>query len=120
MRKQKDSLEFCMSCECELLLAKEKFGPFCGNCFKKTKRRDSLTAAAIAQALVAVVPTLCPHEGSSHGRCKFSGGAPSHFSVIVLDRHLEPTEITGPYSERAAERKAKAIRRKIERKGGRR
>lgn len=113
-KKAKASEEFCYSCEKLLLTADEKLGPICGDCFKKTKRKDPLMQAALKQVVVAVVPTLCPHEERSHGRCRFNGDTVGLFSVIVLDKKLEPVEIRGPYSERAAERRAKAIRKRID------
>jgi hypothetical protein len=105
----KKALEsYCFSCESLLLTDEEKHGPFCRACFQKTKRKDPLTRAAIARTVVAVVPTICPHDGHPHGRCRYSGVG--QFNVIVLDKRLEPVEITGPYTLRAAERRAKVLR----------
>jgi hypothetical protein len=104
---------YCFSCECLLLVESEKLGPFCRNCFKKTKRRDPLMRAAISSAAVVVVPLVCPHEERKHGNCRFK--EPRYFSVIVLDKKLEATKITGPYTERGAEREAKRVRRHLKR-----
>jgi hypothetical protein len=108
MVKKPTSEVYCFSCECLLLTDEEKHGPFCRGCFQKTKRKDPLTRAAIARTVVAVVPTLCPHDGKPHGNCRYSAGA--HFNVIVLNKRLEPVEITGPYTSRAADRRAKVLR----------
>ncbi len=108
-KKAKASEEFCYSCERLLLTPDEKLGPVCGDCFKKTKKpKDPLTRAAIRQTLVAVVPMVCPHENERRHRCR------TRFSVIVLDKRLEPVEITGPYSMSAAERYASRVRRRHE------
>ncbi len=116
-KKAKASESYCFSCEKLLLTENEKLGPVCGDCFKKTKRRDPLMQAALRQTVVAVVPTLCPHDGErSHGRCRYDSDTAGRFSVIVLDKKLEPIEIRGPYSERAAERQAKRIRSRIDRR----
>lgn len=116
-KKSKVSEEYCFGCEGLLLTEQDKHGPFCLKCFQKTKRRDPLMQAAVREAVVAVVPTLCPHDGErSHGRCKYSCDTAGRFSVIVLDKKLEPVEIRGPYSARAAERRAKAIRKRIDRR----
>lgn len=112
MKKVEES--YCFSCECLLLVENEKFGPVCKNCFQRTKRRDPLMRAAIRSAAVVVVPLVCPHEEQKHGRCRFK--EPRYFSVIVLDKKLEATKVTAPYTERAAEREAKRIRRMIERR----
>jgi hypothetical protein len=106
------SESYCLACEKLMLEEREKF-EVCSECFKKTRRHDPLMSAAIARAVVAVVPTLCPHE-ENHGRCRFK--TPKYFNVIVLDRNLEPTAITGPYTERGAEREAKKIRVRIDRR----
>lgn len=117
-KKTQASEDYCYSCEKLLLTPNEKLGPVCGDCFKKTKRKDPLMQAAVRQVVVAVVPTLCPHDGErSHGRCRFNSDTAGRFSVIVLNKKLEPVEIRGPYSERAAERRAKAIRKRIDRRG---
>jgi hypothetical protein len=110
----KSKEEFCYSCECQLLTADEKLGPFCKDCFKKTKRKDALMKAAIRQAVVAVVPTVCPHE-NRHGRCRFDVMTPRHFNVLVLDKNLEPIRFVGPYTQRGADREAKRLRRQMER-----
>lgn len=110
-KKSKASEEYCFGCERQLLTSDEKLGPFCWGCFTKTKRKDPLMQAAIKQALVAVVPAVCPHETDRGHRCR------TQFNVIVLDKKLEPVEITGPYSMRAAEKQAKRIQRRIDRKG---
>jgi hypothetical protein len=112
MKKVEES--YCFSCECLLLVENEKLGPICRSCFQKTKRRDPLMRAAIKSAAVVVVPLVCPHDERKHGSCRFK--EPRYFSVIVLDKHLEATKITGPYTERGAEREAKRVRRGIERR----
>jgi hypothetical protein len=112
---QKVKEEFCFSCEGLLLTPDEKLGPFCKLCFQKTKRRDPLMRAAIRSSAVVVVPLVCPHEERKHGNCRFK--EPRYFSVIVLDKQLEATKITGPYTERGAEREAKRVRRGIDRRG---
>jgi hypothetical protein len=117
MAKKKATEDFCFSCEKLLLTEQEKHGPFCQGCYQKTKRRDPLMQAAIKQALVAVVPTLCPHDGDRrHGDCKYAKDTAGRFNVIVLDKKLEPIEIRGPYREREAMRRAKAIRKRIGRR----
>jgi hypothetical protein len=109
---------YCFGCEKLLLEDKEKLGPICPDCYKKTRRKDPLMAAALAKAVVAVVPTICPHdEERRHGRCKFGSDVAGHFNVIVLNKKLEPVEITGPYSLRQAERRAERLRKKHERRG---
>lgn len=113
MKKVEES--YCFSCECLLLLESEKLGPFCYSCFKRTKRRDPLMRAAIRSAAVVVVPLVCPHEERKHGNCRFK--EPRYFSVIVLDKNLDPKQVTAPYTERQAEREAKRIRRRLERRG---
>jgi hypothetical protein len=105
-RKPKISEEFCYSCEKLLLTEDEKLGPVCGDCFKKTKRKDALMKAAIHKKLVAVVPMVCPHDGRGH-YCR------TRFNVLVLDKKLDPIEITGPYSMREAEKRADRLRRRI-------
>lgn len=112
MKKLNDDEVFCFSCESRLFKNEDKLGPICPNCFKKTKRRDPLLAAAIARAVVAIVPTVCPHDGRKHGKCKYGSPTACYFNVIVLDKNLEPVEITGPYTSRAAEKKAKSLRRR--------
>jgi hypothetical protein len=104
----KVSEEFCYSCERLLLTADEKLGPFCCECFKKTKRKDPLMKAAIRQVVVAVVPMICPHDRDRSHRCRMK------FNVLVLDKKLEPKEITGPYTLQAAERRANRIRKQID------
>jgi hypothetical protein len=104
-KKQKTSEEYCYSCEKLLLTEGEKLGPVCLGCFQKTKRRDKLMRAAVANSVVAVVPMVCPHEGKGHA-CR------TRFQVIVLDKNLEPKEITGPYSLKQADQKAASIRKK--------
>jgi len=103
-RKVKTSEEYCFGCESLLLTDAEKHGPFCRTCFQKTKRKDPLMQAAIRQTLVTVVPIVCPHEERGH-RCR------TKFNVLVLDKKLEPVEITGPYSLRVAERLAVRLRK---------
>jgi len=103
---------YCFSCESRILSEGDNFGPVCKNCYKKTKRRDLLMSAAIARTVVAVVPTVCPHEDQKHGKCKFGMSTACYFNVLVLNRNLEPVEITGPYTAKAAERRAKSLRRK--------
>jgi hypothetical protein len=109
-RKIKASEEYCFSCETMLLTESEKFGPLCRGCYQKTKRKDPLMQAALQKVLVAVVPSVCPHEERKH-RCR------TRFNVMVLNRKLEPIEITGPYSEREANRRAKRIQSQIHRRG---
>jgi hypothetical protein len=111
------SESYCFSCECLLLVDSEKLGPICRNCFRKTKRRDPLMKAAIKSAAVVVVPMVCPHEEQKHGNCRFK--EPRYFSVIVLDKNLDPKQITAPFTARAAEREAKRIRRSLSKRGGR-
>jgi len=116
-KKAEASEEFCFSCETLLLLPGEKHGPICSACYKKLRSPDRLTAAALAQTLVAVVPAICPHgDDRRHGDCKFLGDEARHFNVIVLDKNLDPQQITGPFSGRSAARIAKQIRSKIGRK----
>jgi|KBSSwiStaDraftv2_1062776.scaffolds.fasta_scaffold07587_5 hypothetical protein len=103
--------EYCYGCECLLLTPQEKLGPFCGGCFKKVKARNPLTQAVIRQTLVAVVPSVCPHDEERGHRCR------TKFNVMVLNKRLQPIEITGPYSQRAADRKAKRIQDRIDRSG---
>lgn len=110
-KKSGPSEVYCFSCETLLLTEEEKHGPFCRPCYQRTKRKDPLMKAAVARRVVAVVPVLCPHEGSPHGKCRYSN--PTWFNVIVLDRDLEPTEITGPYTEKQAEKRAKSLRSKF-------
>jgi hypothetical protein len=105
-KRQKNSEEYCYSCERLLLLATEKLGPVCLGCFQKTKRRDKLMRAAVAQVVVAVLPMVCPHDGKGH-LCR------TRFQVIILDKNLEPKNITGPYSLRAAERHAASVRKNL-------
>lgn len=107
MKKQ----EFCISCEKEFLEPKDKFGTVCQGCFTKSKRRDALMRAAVKQVLVAVVPVVCPHTETRGHCCR------TKFNVIVLNRRLEPIEITGPYTMSAAERHAAKVQRQIDRKG---
>lgn len=109
-KKSKVSEEYCFGCESLLLTEQDKHGPFCLTCFQKTKRKDPLMQAAVRQALVAVVPVVCPHEERGHN-CR------TRFNVLVLDKRLEPVEITGPYSLSQAERHARRVRRRIDRKG---
>ncbi len=115
--KKKASEEYCFSCEGLLLLPGEKHGPICSACYKKLRSPDRLTRAALAQTLVAVVPAICPHaDDRRHGGCKFSGDEARHFNIIVLDKNLDPQQIEGPFTGKAAERIAKQIRSKIGRK----
>jgi hypothetical protein len=109
-KKVKASEEYCYSCESLLLTADEKHGPFCLGCFQKTKRKDPLMQAAIRQTLVAVVPIVCPHDDERHHRCRTS------FNVLVLDKKLEPVQVTGPYSLRAAEKLACRLRKRTDRR----
>jgi hypothetical protein len=106
----KVSESYCVSCERLLLTERERFEPICCDCFKKTKRKDPLMKAAIRQVVVAVVPMICPHDGDRSHRCR------TKFNVLVLDKKLEPKEITGPYTLQAAERRANKIRRQIDRR----
>lgn len=106
---------FCTACECRILYEKDDFGPICKSCFKKTKRRDPLMKAAIKSAAVVVVPMVCPHEERKHGHCRFK--EPRYFSVIVLDKNLDPKQITAPFTAKAAEREAKRIRRSLSKRG---
>jgi hypothetical protein len=106
-KKVKASEHYCFSCEKLLLTEDEKLGPVCGDCFKKTKRKDPLMLAALQKTLVAVVPMVCPHEERRH-YCR------TRFSVLVLDKKLEPMEVTGPYSLREAEKRAKRLRKTID------
>lgn len=109
-RKSKASEEYCFGCEKLLLTEQEKHGPFCQGCFQKTKRKDPLMQAALKKTLVAVVPIVCPHDERKH-YCR------TRFNVLVLDKKLEPVEITGPYSMRAAEKYARRVQRQIDRRG---
>lgn len=111
MAKKSASEEYCFGCECLLLTPDEKHGPFCVECVKKAKRKDPLTQAALRQTLVAVLPMPCPHEQDRGHHCR------ARFSVVVLDKKLNPVKITGPYSMSAAERQADRIRQQIDRKG---
>jgi hypothetical protein len=104
MTTKKTQEVYCFSCESLLLTDEEKHGPFCRGCYQKTKRKDPLTRAAIARTLVAVVPVVCPHCEERGHACK------TRFNVLVLDRKLDPVEITGPYTLRAAEQRAKVLR----------
>ena len=115
-KKPAPSEVYCFSCEGLLLTEQERLGPICKSCFQKTKRRDPLMRAAVHQTVVAVVPVLCPHE-KPHGRCRFNVSTASRFNVIVLDKKLDPIEITGPYTEKAAEKRAARIRRGVKRRG---
>lgn len=115
MTKKAPSESYCFSCESLLLTEEEKHGPFCRGCFQKTKRRDPLMKAAVARRVVAVVPVLCPHDSRPHGKCRYGSAKACWFNVIVLDRELEPTEITGPYSEKQAEKRAKSLRSRFRR-----
>lgn len=108
-KKAKASEEYCFGCESLLLTESEKHGPFCRSCFQKTKRKDPLMKAALQKTLVAVVPMVCPHEERRH-YCR------TRFSVLVLDKKLDPVEITGPYSLRDAEKRAKRIRKQVDRR----
>lgn len=110
-KKLKVSEEYCFGCEGLLLTEQDKHGPFCLSCFQKTKRKDPLMQAAVKQIVVAVVPIVCPHGDERSHRCR------TRFNVLVLDKKLEPVQITGPYSLRAAERHAKHVQRRINRKG---
>lgn len=104
MTKKPPSEVFCFSCEVLLLTDEEKHGPFCKGCFQKTKRRDPLMRAAVKQTLVAVTPSVCPHCEERGHQCR------TRFNVLVLNKHLEPIEITGPYTRAAAEQRAKVLR----------
>lgn len=104
------SEEFCFGCESLLLRADEKHGPFCRGCFQKVKRKDPLTKAALQRELVAVVPMICPHEVERRHRCR------TRFNVMVLDKNLEPVEITGPYTQRDADKRADKIRKRMSRR----
>jgi hypothetical protein len=106
-KKSVASEDYCYSCERLLLTPDEKLGPICDGCFKKTKRKDPLMQAALRRTLVAVVPMVCPHEERRH-YCR------TRFSVLVLDKNLEPMEITGPYSMREANKRADRIRKQID------
>jgi hypothetical protein len=108
-KKAKVSESYCLACERLLLTERERFEPVCGECFKKTKRKDPLMQAALRQTLVAVVPMVCPHEERRH-YCR------TRFGVLVLDKKLEPVEITGPYSLRDAEKRASRIRKQVDRR----
>ena len=104
--------EFCISCECQLLTEPEKFGPMCKRCFQKTRRKDPLMQAAIRRMAVVLVPAICPHDDE----CKYDADPPRYFMILVLDENLEPRQFDGPYTERVAEREAKYIRERIERR----
>jgi hypothetical protein len=104
---------YCFSCENKIFREDDNFGPICLGCFKKTKKRDLLSAAAIARVVVAIVPIVCPHDlETAHSKCRFGRATAAYFNVLVLDRNLEPTEITGPYTAKAAEKRAKTLRRR--------
>ena len=109
-RKVKVTESYCLACECLLLTERERFEPICADCFKKTRRKDPLMQAAIRQTLVAVVPVVCPHADERGHRCRTS------FNVLVLDKKLEPVQITGPYSLRAAEKLAGKLRNGTDRR----
>jgi len=112
------SEQYCVSCEKLLLVETEKLGPVCFPCFRKTKRHDPLTRAAIARSAVIVVPQVCPHsDDRRHTKCRYSTNVPRFFNVITMNRKLEAVAIEGPFKERKAEGVAKRIRRKIERRG---
>lgn len=118
MSREKASQEFCVGCEKELLLPKEKLSPFCFDCFRKAKRLDPLMKAAVARSAVIVVPQVCPHDDDNrHTRCRYSTNIPKFFNVITLNRKLEAVAIEGPFKTREAERFARQIRKKIERRG---
>jgi hypothetical protein len=107
-----------VSCEKLLLVETEKLGPVCFPCFRKTKRRDPLTKAAVARVAVIVVPQVCPHdEDPKHTRCRYSSNVPKFFNVITMNRKLEAVAIEGPFKEKQAESLAKSIRQKIDRRG---
>jgi len=102
--------EYCFGCECLLLTPNEKLGPICRECFKKTKARDPLMRAAIKKSLVVVVPAVCPHESERRHSCR------TKFNVIVFNRKLEPIQITIHRTMRGADKEAKRVQRRIDRK----
>jgi hypothetical protein len=110
--KKKQTEKFCIACEDRILSHREEFGPICPNCYKKTRRKDPLMKAAIQRRLVALVPSLCPHEEG----CKFDRMPPRYFNIIVFDERLEPIKVEGPYPKRVAEQEAKYIQEKIDRR----
>jgi hypothetical protein len=71
--------------------------------------------AALQRVLVALVPSLCPHEED----CKFFQMPPRYFNVIVFNSSLEPVKIEGPYPARIAKAEAKRIQEKINKRKGR-
>lgn len=103
---------FCFSCEKGLQSESDQFGPFCLHCFRKTKQREPHLHAKVRHHLVAVVPIVCPHADDRGHRCKYCRASAAYFNVLVLDKNLEPVEITGPYTSKAADRMAKRIRRR--------
>lgn len=108
----KDEEVFCFSCEKRINEESKQVGPFCFDCFKKTRRKDPLMKAAVQRRLVVLVPSLCPHEEG----CKFDRMPPRYFNIIVFDERLEPIKIEGPYPKRVAEQEAKRIQEKIDRR----
>lgn len=104
--------EYCIACERQLLVEREKFGPVCPSCYQKTRRKDPLMQAAIQRRLVALVPALCPHDEG----CKYDRMPPRYFNIIVFDEKLEPIKIEGPYPRRVAEQEVKRIQEKLNRR----
>ena len=103
---------FCFSCEGKIESESGQLGPFCLECFRKTKKREPHAHAKIGHQLVAIVPIVCPHADDRGHRCRYCRASAAYFNVLVLDRKLEPIEITGPYTAKAAERMAKRIKRR--------
>jgi len=115
LKKTKFQEKFCIACETRILSEREEFGPICPGCYKKTRRKDPLMKAALQRRLVALVPSLCPHEES----CKFDRMPPRYFNIIVFDEKLEAVKVEGPYPKRIAEQEARLIQEKINRRKGR-
>lgn len=104
--------EFCISCESLILGERDRFGPICPGCYKKTRRRDPLMRGAVQRRLVTIVPVMCPHDEN----CKYE--RTMHFSVIVFNAKLDPIRVDGPFPKRVAEQEAKRIQEQIDRRRG--
>jgi len=102
---------FCFSCEKRIESDSDRFDPICLGCFRKTKQRPSSTSKA-SGPVVSIIPMVCPHADDRGHRCRYCRASAAYFNVIVFDKDLDPVEITGPYSARAAERAVKRIRRR--------
>lgn len=105
---------FCFSCEKRIESESGQFGPFCLGCFRKTKQRHSHQHRPTGPT-ISIVPIVCPHADDRRHRCRYCRASATYFNVIVFDKNLDPVEVTGPYSARAAERAVKRIRRRRDR-----